>query len=106
MSVDKSNYVCDYHMVFLIQYQSGSKYKLIGYILISLDESSIYVYDIYMISRYKSLSESSAYNPSSHIKTLYNRTLTEVDRFILEYNLSSIINPEIVSPRIRNLIHM
>ena len=78
--------------------------SLIGYILMSIDDKEIYIYDIFMIPKYKKLNETLLVNNNTTKSKLFSKFLMEFDAFIKNQNLKPIINPQIKSKRIKQLL--
>lgn len=104
-NIEEESYVCNYHSVILFKMKTVDCEKLIGYILFSLDTDKIYVYDIYILEKYRFCSESMNVKDKESKKTLYNRLLAEFEFFINFYNVKAVINPIIAIPRIKKLIN-
>ena len=104
-NIEEDSYVCNYHSVIMYRMKTTECDKLIGYILFSLDEDKIYVYDLFVIEKYKLSIESFDINDDDSGKTLFNRLLTEFDSFVNFCNVKVVVNPIIGFPRIKKLIN-
>lgn len=106
-TIDPKDFIMDHHMVIIYKLSKKIKGKcieqIIAYVLISTNGTDIFVYDIFMHDEYKHQLESC--NPDTYKRlNLYSRLLTELDNFIKSQRLKPIINPPIISPRIRDIL--
>ena len=103
-NIEEDDYVISYHNVILFTLTHKEVEKIIGYILISMDENNLYLYDIFMKDKYKLCPESFSSNSIKTNKTLYNRFLSEFDKFCKFSNVKIISNPILTFPQIKKLI--